>query len=78
MDLERINTVIDRSGLKRATIYRDVAAGLFPPPVKIGSTAVWPHDEVSAINKARLAGKSDDEIRTLVADLKRQRTAIAA
>lgn len=78
MDFERINTVIDRSGLARATIYRDIAAGVFPPPVKIGGTAVWSRDEVSALNKARLAGKSDDEIKALVADLKRQRATVAA
>ena len=78
MDFERISTVIDRSGLARATIYRDIAAGVFPPPIKIGGTAVWSRDEVSALNKARLAGKSDDEIRALVADLKRQRAAVPA
>ena len=31
--------VIDRTGRSRATIYRDVMAGLFPAPIAIGPRA---------------------------------------
>jgi hypothetical protein len=33
----------------------------------------WPSDEVEAINAARIAGKTDEEIRTLVAKLEAAR-----
>lgn len=63
------------TGLARATIYLRVKQGLLPPPVKLGERAVaWPADEVLAINAARIAGKSAEEIRALVATLTNQRT----
>lgn len=51
----------------RSTIYLRIEQGLFPKPVKLGARSVgWPAREVAVINAARIAGKSDDEIRTLV------------
>lgn len=48
--------------------YAEVKAGIIPPPVKIGRRAVaWPEHELDAINTARIAGQSNDEIRQLVA-----------
>ena len=50
-----------------ASIYNAINAGLFTKPVKIGERSVgWPSEEVQAINAARIAAKSDDEIRELV------------
>jgi prophage regulatory protein len=50
--------------------------GLFTPPVPLGSRSVgWPAYEVEAINTARIAGKSDAEIRALVAELEAKRKA---
>lgn len=58
----------------RSTIYLRIEQGLFTKPVKLGARAVgWPAREVSAINGARIAGKSDDQIRTLVAELEAAR-----
>ena len=57
-------------GLSRSTIYLRVSQGLFTQPVSLGPRAVgWPAGEVSAINAARIAGQSDDEIRALVTQL---------
>jgi prophage regulatory protein len=43
--------------------------------VKIGARAAgWPASEVQALNAARIAGKSDDEIRELVLKLEAART----
>ena len=54
----------------RATIYAWIAAGLMTPPIKLGSkSSAWPAFEVNAILAARIAGKSDDEIRALVVQL---------
>lgn len=48
------------------------------PPVKLGERcAAWPAHEVAAINTARIAGKSDEQIRELVTQLEQQRTAAA-
>jgi prophage regulatory protein len=66
-------------GLSRSTIYLRVSQGLFTQPVSLGPRAVgWPAGEVSAINAARIAGKSDDEIRALVTQLHNARGATVA
>lgn len=50
-----------------ASVYNAVRDGLLTKPIKIGQRAVGlPDYEVSAINAARIAGKSDAEIRELV------------
>ena len=66
-------------GLSRSTIYMRVSQGLFTQPVSLGPRAVgWPASEVAAINAARIAGQSDDEIRALVAQLHSARGATVA
>jgi len=63
-------------GLSRSTIYLRVSQGLFTQPVSLGPRAVgWPASEVAAINAARIAGKPDEEIRELVAQLEAARMA---
>ena len=50
-----------------ASIYNAINAGLFTKPVRIGQRAVaWPSEEVHAINTARIAGKSEVEIREVI------------
>ena len=50
-----------------ASIYTAIKAGLFTKPVPIGQRSVgWPDAEVKAINQARIAGKTDAEIKVLV------------
>ena len=64
------------SGYSRSTIYLRIAQRLWTRPVSLGPRAVgWPAGEVAAINAARIAGRSDDEIRTLVRQLEAARTA---
>jgi prophage regulatory protein len=61
-------------GYGRSTLYLRIAQGLWPRPVRLGARAVgWPASDVAAINGARIAGKSDDEIRDLVSRLQRGR-----
>lgn len=43
--------------------------GLFPRPVKLGRVSARPSEAVNAVIAARIAGKSDDEIRAIVEDL---------
>lgn len=66
------------TGLSRSGVYAYVDKGLLPKAVKIGERAsAWPESEIAAVNAARIAGKSEDEIRELVAELERQRRAFA-
>jgi prophage regulatory protein len=70
----RIPAVKSESGLSRSTIYLRIAQGLWTKPVSLGARAVgWPCDEVEAINAARIAGKTDKEVRALVANLEAAR-----
>jgi len=58
-----------------ASIYTAIKAGLFTTGVAIGQRSVgWPSQEVAAINAARIAGKSETEIRELVKVLHAKRT----
>lgn len=61
-------------GDSRTTIYRKIRKGLVTRGVALGGDRVgWPANEVEAINKARIAGKSDDEIKKLVEELHKAR-----
>ena len=70
----RLPAVKSESGLSRSTIYLRISQRLWTKPVSLGARAVgWPSDEVAALNAARIAGKTDDEIRSLVAKLEAAR-----
>lgn len=74
----RRKQVQTRIGLSRSTLYLRIAEGTFTKPVSLGARAVgWPASEVTAVNAARIAGKSDAEIRELVAKLEAARKAAA-
>lgn len=76
--LLRLPTVKAQCGLSRSTIYLRIAQGLWTRPVSLGARSVaWPAGEVAALNAARIAGKSEDEIRALVVKLQAARTAAA-
>jgi prophage regulatory protein len=70
----RLPAVIQRRGDSRSGVYRDIERGTWTPPVRIGERAsAWPEHECDAILRARIAGKSDDEIKVLVRELIEQR-----
>jgi prophage regulatory protein len=74
----RLPAVRSESGLSRSTIYRRIAQGLWTKPISLGARAVgWPSSEVVAINAARIAGKTDGEIRELVIKLETARKCAA-
>jgi prophage regulatory protein len=75
----RLPAVLRERGRSRSAHYLDIKDGLFTRPVSIGSRAVgWPEHEVAALNAARIAGQSDDDIRALVAKLEAGRKAASA
>ena len=68
-----------KTGSPRSSLYWYMRCGLFVKPVKIGPrSSGFPEHEVDAIVAARVAGKSDAEIRELVADLHARRAMSAA
>ncbi len=74
----RLPAVKSESGLSRSTIYLRIAQGLWTKPVSLGARAVgWPAGEMAAINATRIAGKTDEEIRALVAKPEAARKAAA-
>jgi prophage regulatory protein len=75
----RLPAVKAESGASRSTIYLRIQQGLWPKPVRLGPRSVgWPASEVAAINTARIAGMSDEEIRALVIKLEAARKAAAS
>ena len=75
MSILRMPAVKAETGHRsHASIYGAIKVGLFTRPVQIGSRSVgWPDSEVYAINAARVAGKSEIEIRKLVIRLHAKR-----
>lgn len=70
----RLATVKAETGYSRSTIYLRMAQGLLPRQVGLGSRAVgWPASEIYAVNAARIAGKTDEQIRALVSKLEAAR-----
>ena len=62
-----------------ASVYNAIRDGLFTRGVSIGQRAKgWPDYEAQAIAAARVAGKSDDQIRELVKVLHAKRTELVA
>lgn len=75
----RIKQIKAQTGLPSSTVYYHISEGLFPRPIKLGERmSGWLESEVNAIMAARIAGKSDDEVRELVKQLHAQRLEVAA
>lgn len=68
MSILRMPAVKAETGHRsHASIYNAIRAGTFTKPVPIGDRSVgWPDYEVKAINAARIAGQSDEQIKALV------------
>lgn len=73
----RLPAVLNRRGRSSSAHYFDIQQGLFTHPVKIGARAVgWPANEVDTLNAARIAGKSESDIRELVRSLEKARESL--
>lgn len=75
----RLPQACEATGRKPGSHYLDIKHGLMVPAVRIGPNAsAWPAHEIEAINQARIAGKSDEDIREIVKRLIAARTETAA
>lgn len=45
----RIADLITNLGVSRTTIWRWVRAGILPPPIRLGSTPIWPAEVIDAL-----------------------------
>lgn len=73
----RLPVVKSESGLSRSTIYLRITQGLWTKPINLGARAVgWPAHEIASLNAARIAGKSNEEIRNLVIKLEAARKSL--
>ena len=79
MSILRMQAVKAETGHRsHASIYNAIKAGLFTTGVAIGQRSRgWPSEEVQAINAARIAGKSEAEIKELVNRLHAKRIELA-
>jgi prophage regulatory protein len=74
----RLPAAKSESGYSRSTIYLRISQGLWTKQVSLGPRCVgWPAHEVAALNAARIAGKTDEEIRELVRKLEAARKGAA-
>lgn len=72
--LLRLPQVLARKGNSKSTLYQEIADGVFTPAIKVGRRAsLWPDYEVEAINRARIAGRTEEEVKELVARLVKER-----
>ena len=80
MQILRLPDVKRRMGHRSdASVYNEIRDGLFTIGVAIGKRARgWPDFEVNQLIAARIAGKSDDQIRELVNALHAKRIDLAA
>lgn len=73
--LLRVRDVCDFTGDGSTTLYAKIKQGVMTPPIKLTQRAsAWPEDELIAINRARIAGKGDEQIKELVKQLVAART----
>jgi len=75
----RLPEVKERTGLSRSTIYDYIKRGIFPTSICLGARAKgFIESEINAINAARMAGRTNEEICELVRRLAAKRHQIAS
>lgn len=68
--LKRAREARAQFGIAQSTFYDWQERGLMPPGIALGLRSVaWPAHELDAIAAARIASKTETEIRALVQDL---------
>lgn len=77
--LIKLPEVSAMTGCSRSKIYADMQSSLFPSSIRLGARSVaWVDYEIDEWIEARIAGKTDDEIKALIASQKAAREALAA
>ena len=66
--------MLEQRGDGRSSLYLDIQRGTWTPPVRLGRSSSWPHHEVQALVRARVAGASTEQLQAIVRDLVNQRS----
>jgi prophage regulatory protein len=75
----RLNELLPLRGISRSTHYLELSRGLWTRPIRLSMRSRgWPAYEVEALIEARIAGETDEGIRTLVEKLEASRGNIKA
>lgn len=70
LTLKRAPEARAQFGIGRTTFYDWIERGVMTRPISLGARAVgWPSYELDDILAARIAGKSEEEIRALVTEM---------
>jgi prophage regulatory protein len=70
LSLVRLPDVLERRGDGRTNLYRDIERQKWTPPIRLGLRyAVWPSSEIDTLIAARVAGATDEQLRSLVRGL---------
>ncbi|MBT9611914.1 MAG: AlpA family phage regulatory protein [Burkholderiales bacterium] len=73
----RLPEVISLLGLSRSSIYLQISDGLFPPPIHMSARcSAWPMHEVQRIILARVAQKTESEVREIVREIIKARQSV--
>ena len=68
--IERRQNVLDKVRFSRSTLYSRIQQGLFVPPVSLGRRSVgWLEHETDMVLRGLVSGKTDLEIKELVAEV---------
>lgn len=74
--LDRLPVVLAQRGDGRSSLYLDIQRGTWTPPVHLGRASAWPHHEVQALVRARIAGATIEQLRALVREFVNERAAL--
>ncbi|MEP1446266.1 MAG: AlpA family phage regulatory protein [Paraglaciecola sp.] len=70
--------VLKRLGISKTTFHNRINQNLLPPPISLGDRAVgYLQHEIDTVLAAMVAGKSDSDLKMLVAELVTQRQHVA-
>lgn len=70
----RLKEAYQTFSIGRASFYKRIQAGIFPPPVNLGGRAVgWVESELQAVLTALIMEKSTEELQALVNELVNKR-----
>ncbi len=75
LQILRLPQVQARTGFSRSGLYKAITEGAFPSQIPLGARSVgWVEAEIDAVLTARVAGRSNDEIKALVQTIQAKRS----
>jgi len=74
MNFSSTSQILDVCPFGKSTMYEQINEGLFPKPIKASNKKnTWLTIEVKAVLNTRIQGKSNEQIKEVVANLKAAR-----